>query len=191
MTHTPGKYLIKIPNKTEVLYSHKKKIITIIGSLSKKSLKLKIKLIIDKQNKFIEVTQVPFNNFSNSEKKTIKSLQGTTVALIKQAMIETSATIYQKLKFVGVGYRVFDVDNFKNQILLFKLGYSHPIYFKIPEKLNIFCLKMTKLFIYGSSYQKVTQTSALIQSYKFPEPYKGKGILYENQKIKLKEGKKV
>ena len=50
---------------------------------------------------------------------------------------------------------------------------------------------MTKLFIYGNSYRNVTQTAALIRSYKKPEPYKGKGILYETEKIVLKEGKKV
>lgn len=54
----------------------------------------------------------------------------------------------------------------------------------------MFCLKLTKLFVYGDSYQKITKTTALIQSYKQPDPYKGKGILYENEKIILKEGKK-
>ena len=50
---------------------------------------------------------------------------------------------------------------------------------------------MTRLFIYGSSYQKVTQTASSIRSYKKPEPYKNKGILYEAEKIILKEGKKA
>jgi large subunit ribosomal protein L6 len=74
---------------------------------------------------------------------------------------------------------------------MFKLGYSHSLYFKIPEQLIIFCLKFTKLFIYGNSYQNVTQIASLIRSYKKPEPYKGKGILYETEKILLKEGKKI
>jgi large subunit ribosomal protein L6 len=124
-------------------------------------------------------------------KKKIKALQGTTVALIKQLIVETSAVLYQKLKLVGVGYRAFDVDTLKNKLLLFKLGYSHFLYFKISNEIEIFCLKMTKLFIYGNSYRNVTQTAALIRSYKKPEPYKGKGILYETEKIVLKEGKKV
>ena len=75
--------------------------------------------------------------------------------------------------------------------MLLKLGYSHDIYLKIPRNLEISSLKFTKLFISGFSYGKITQTAALIQSYKYPEPYKGKGILYENQKIQLKEGKKI
>jgi large subunit ribosomal protein L6 len=90
-----------------------------------------------------------------------------------------------------VGYRAFDVDNFENKLLLFKLGYSHSIYFKIPIESQIFCLKRTKLFIHGNSYQDITKIAAFIRSYKKPEPYKGKGILYETEKIILKEGKKV
>ena len=74
---------------------------------------------------------------------------------------------------------------------MFKLGYSHPIFFKIPNNLQIFCFKFIKLFVWGNSYKNITQTSALIRSYKKPEPYKGKGILYEGEKIVLKEGKKV
>jgi len=57
--------------------------------------------------------------------------------------------------------------------------------------LEIFCLKTNKLFIVGYSYVFVTQIAALIRSFKIPEPYKGKGIVYTTEKIILKEGKKV
>lgn len=191
MQNIPKKYLIKIPKNTKVIYCNKNKIITVIGPLKKKSLELQVELRLKSVFNTIEVTTIPFSKLSNNDKKNIKSIQGTTVALIKQLLIETSSTFYQKLKFVGVGYRAFEVDNFEKQVLLFKLGYSHPVYFKIPENLEISSLKFTKLFISGFSYRKITQAAALIQSYKYPEPYKGKGILYENQKIQLKEGKKV
>ena len=75
-------------------------------------------------------------------------------------------------------------------LLYFKLGYSHAIYFKVPKGLKVFCLKSNKLFIIGNSYLFVTQIAALIRSYKAPEPYKGKGILYASEKVVLKEGKK-
>lgn len=191
MQNIPKKYLIKIPKNTKVVYCSKNEIITVIGPLKKKSLKLQVRLRLNSIFNTIEVTKLSFSKLSNNDKKNIKSIQGTTVALIKQLLIETSSTFYQKLKFIGVGYRAFEVDNFEKQVLLFKLGYSHPIYFKIPENLEISSLKFTKLFISGFSYNKITQAAALIQSYKYPEPYKGKGILYENQKIQLKEGKKV
>lgn len=185
------KYTIKVPNDINVIYSSKKKIIILIGILARKTLKLNIQLFIIKSKNVIKVIPLPLFKTSNNKQKKIKALQGTTVALIKQLIIETSTILYRKLKLVGVGYRVFDVDNFKNKLLLFKLGYSHFWYFKISNEVKKFCLKMTKLFIFGNSYKSITQIASLIRSYKKPEPYKGKGILYDTEKIKLKEGKKV
>ena len=191
MKNIPKKYIIKIPNDTIILYCNQKKIISIIGPLARKSLKLKVKILFEKEANTLKVSSIPFSTISNNEKKKIKSIQGTTVALIKQLIIETSAVLHKKLKFIGVGYRAFDVENFTDKLLFFKLGYSHPIYFKITDNLKIFSLKFTKLFIYGNSYQSITQTASLIRSYKKPEPYKGKGILYDNEKIIIKEGKKI
>jgi large subunit ribosomal protein L6 len=186
-----SKYLISIPKDIVILYSTKKKIITIIGITKIKSLKLELKLRIELDKNVINVTPIPFSDISRSNKKKIKALRGTIVANIKQIILETSSLLYKKLKFVGVGYRAFEVENFKNQIFMLKLGYSHPIYFKKPLNTEIFCLKLTKLFIFGNSYQDITKTSSTIRSFKSPEPYKGKGILYDNEKIQLKEGKKI
>jgi large subunit ribosomal protein L6 len=191
ISNTPEKYTIKIPNDVTVIYSSKKKIIVLAGVLSKKALKLNVQLFLIKSKNIIKVIPLPFFKISNNEQKKIKALQGTTVALIKQLIVETSAVLYRKLKLIGVGYRAFDVDNLNNKLLLFKLGYSHFLYFRISNEVKKFCLKMTKLFIYGNSYQNVTQIASLIRSYKKPEPYKGKGILNETEKIILKEGKKV
>ena len=185
------KYYIKIPKHISIIYSRKKKIITFLGPLNKKSLKLNIQLFIIKSKNIIQISPFSFFKISNNRKKKLKLEQGTTYALLQQLIIETSVSLHQKLKLVGIGYRAFVVDNFENKILLFKLGYSHCLYFKIPPKIKIFCLKTTKLFIFGNSYKNVTQAASLIRSYKKPDPYKGKGILYNNEKIKLKEGKKV
>lgn len=185
------KNIIKIPKNTVVLYSPKKKILTFIGPLKTKSMFLELEVNINQSLKIIEVTSTFFSKASNKKYKKLSSIQNTTIALIKQLLLETSSTIYNKLKFVGVGYRAFKMEEFKNKLLMFKLGYSHPIFFKIPANLNVFCFKFVKLFICGNSYKDVTQTSALIRSYKKPEPYKGKGILHESEKIILKEGKKV
>nr|YP_009167313.1 ribosomal protein L6 [Fistulifera solaris]ALG35781.1 ribosomal protein L6 [Fistulifera solaris] len=189
-THN-NKYIIKIPSHITILYLSDKNILTVIGPLKRKSLKLELKVFVSEDQKTIVVSSEPCSKISNKQKKNINALKGTTAALIKQVILETSYLLYQKLKFVGIGYRTFDVDNFENRLLMFRLGYSHPIFFKINEEAKIFCLKRIKLFIYGNSYQNITQTAALIRSYKKPEPYKGKGILYENEKINIKEGKKV
>jgi large subunit ribosomal protein L6 len=184
-------YKIKIPKDIIVLYCNKKNILTVCGLLIKKTLRLNLEIKLEKLEKTILITNNTNFKLSNNQKKNIKALQGTTAALIKQLFMETSTLIYKKLVFVGVGYRTFDVDTFPNKLLLFKLGFSHSIYYRIPENIQIFCLKRTNLFVYGNSYQNVAQTASKIQSYKIPELYKGKGILYENQKINLKEGKKL
>jgi len=185
------KYSIKIKKENIILYNNKKNILTILGPLGKKTLKLNLKLKIIKKDKIIVVTSIPFKKFSNNNKKKIKAFQGTIYSKIKQLIIETSFKIFKKLKFIGIGYKSFNVQNFENDLFMFKLGYSHPIFFRIPKELNVNCLKLTKLFVYGNSYNKVTKTTSLIRSYKSPEPYKGKGILNENEKITLKEGKKI
>lgn len=185
------KNTIKITKNTSIFYCEKRQIIIFKGSLTKRSIKLKVKLLIKESDQTITVTQTTFNSLSNQEKKKIKTLQGTTVAMLKQALIETSTILYQKLKFVGVGYRAFPVENLEKNLISFKLGNSHTVYFKIPAKIDITCQKLTKLFIFGNSYHQVTHTAALIRSYKRPEPYKGKGILYAHEKVKLKEGKKT
>lgn len=184
-------YKIKIPKNIVVLYCNKKNLITICGPTKKKTAKLKLEIKLIESKKVLLISNNPTTKLSNNQKKDIKALQGTTSALIKQLIMETSILMYQKLLFVGVGYRAFDVETFPNKLLLFKLGFSHSIYYKIPKNVKIFCLKRTNLFISGNSYQNVTQTASNIQSYKAPEPYKGKGILKENKKITLKEGKKL
>jgi len=154
-------------------------------------LKLKTRVFVSLKKKFIGVTSQPFQNVSLNERKQLKVLQGTTVALLKQILLEASVLLCKKLRFVGVGYRAFLVKTDNNTLLQFKLGYSHDIYFKIPPSITVFCLKADKLFISGSLYEYVSQIASSIRSYKTPEPYKGKGILYENETIILKEGKKV
>lgn len=185
------KRYIKIQKNIIVLYSSNKQLLTLIGPLQTRSLIVKVKLHINSFSNGIEISSIPFKYTASKKKNQVLSLQNTTISLIKQLMLETSTTVCSKLKLVGVGYRAISIEGFKNKLLMFKLGYSHSIFFKIPKELKIKSFKFTKLFISGYFYQTTTQIAALIKSYKMPEPYKGKGILYENEKIKLKEGKKV
>jgi len=185
------KYIIKIPTNNSVYYCTKNNIIIFSNFSNRKTLKLKTKLIIDKNKKLIKVTRESLSNISINERKKLKSIQSTQVVILKQMILETSLFFCRKLNLVGVGFRVSILNVCAFDLLYFKLGYSHPIYFKIPKNLKIFCLKSNKLFILGNSYLFVTQIAALIKSYKTPEPYKGKGILYATEKISLKEGKKI
>ena len=181
------KYIIKVPKDIQLIYCPNKNILTFNKLSYKKILKLDVKIILISDKNLIVVTDIP----GTIGKKKFKKLQGTTVANIKHQLIEISYVLFTKLVLVGVGYRVFPYQKMDNQVY-FKLGYSHMVYFKVPTKFSIFCSKSTKIFLYGnSSYKELTQVASQIRSYKVPEIYKGKGILYDQEKIVLKKGKKV
>ena len=191
MKNFKKKHSIKIPKNIQVIYCDQKNIITFVGPLSTKSLKLPVKLFLLSASSTIIVSRLPVVGNLGVDLKSIKKLQGTTLARIKQVLIEITYVLYHKLNLVGVGYRAFSHEKLSNQIYL-KLGYSHLIYFKIPTDVNVHCQKFTKLFIFGEcSYDSLTQTAAQIRSCKVPEPYKGKGILHDQEKVILKKGKKI
>lgn len=191
MNYTTKRHIIKIPKNISVFYCVTNQVIVFANPFAQKTLTLKTKLIIEKRKKIIKVTRDPFFNISNNEKKKLKAIQGMQVSLLRQLLIDISVFFCKKLNLVGVGFRVSILKRMNLNLLHFKLGYSHFIYFKIPKSLKIHCLKSNKLFILGNSYLFVTQIAALIRSYKIPEPYKGKGVLYATEKIVLKEGKKI
>nr|BBC77730.1 ribosomal protein L6 [Nitzschia sp. NIES-3576] len=185
------KYTVKVPKNIRIIYCNKKNMITFIGLSQRKSLKLGVKLFLTPLSNSITVTDIPVVGASTTDLKNVKKMQGTTVAKIRQTLIEITYTLYQKLNLVGVGYRVFPYEQLESQ-LYFKLGYSHLIYFKVPNSVQIHCQKFTKLFLFGNcSFDSLTQTAAQIRACKLPEPYKGKGILYDQEKITLKKGKKI
>jgi len=186
------KHSIKIPKNIKVLYCDKKNLIMFMSPLLTKSLNLKTKILLIPSSNLIVVTDLPIvNKYKIGSKKNGKKLQGTMVAKIKQNLIEMTNVLFQKLNLVGVGYRIFPYKNFPNQIYL-KLGYSHLLYFKIPIGLNVNSLKFTKLFLSSTnSYDSLTQVTAQIRSCKLPEPYKGKGILYDKETITLKKSKRI
>ena len=191
MSNKINKYNVKIPTNISVFYSKKKHTLTFSGPLKTQSMKLKLKIFIDKTKKMISISPITISQVSNTEKKKIKSLRNTTLAQIKHMLIESSILSYQKLKINGVGYRAFFDETFDQKLLTLKLGYSHLVYIKTVKKLSINCFTKTNLCVFGNSYNDVSQLAAFIRSTKTPEPYKGKGILYENENITLKEGKKV
>ena len=185
------RHTIKIPKNITVIHCDKKNMLTLVGPQQTRSLKLKTKILLIPNLDSIFVTRIPVSNISVLGSKNVKKLQGTTVARIKQILIEITYTLYHKLNLVGVGYRVFAHDDLSNQIF-FKLGYSHLVYFKVPIGLNSFCQKFTKLFLFGNcSFDLLTTTASQIRRCKLPEPYKGKGVLHDQEKILLKKGKKI
>jgi large subunit ribosomal protein L6 len=193
MSNEPNnKFVIRIPKQFSIFYDKKKGTIIFQNKKKTTALKTKVHIIIEKKLDVIKVTNIPLYGMSNNEKKKLNATQGLIAAKIKQILLESTETFYQKLKFVGVGYRALNLKKLNQKGFLLKLGLSHLLYLNPTNKFfDMFCLKTTKMFIFGTSYSKVSQAAAFLRSYKIPEPYKGKGILYENEKIKLKEGKKI
>jgi len=191
MRYITKRHLVKIPIDISMYYCTIHHTIIFTNSFIRKTLKLKTQLIVNKDEKILKVTREPLCSISNNEKKKLKAIQATQVALLKQMLLEISLVYCKKLKLIGVGFKVLSLKVLNFDLLYFKLGYSHAVYFKVPKTLNVFCLKNNKLFLIGNSFIFLTQVAALIRSYKIPEPYKGKGILYMDEKITLKEGKKV
>jgi large subunit ribosomal protein L6 len=184
------KNIIKIPKNISI-YLCENNILTLIGPLGIKSIKFKTKILFFSNKNSIVITQYPAENSKFFNNKKLKILVNIYNINIKQIINEISHKSKQKLNLVGIGYRARIIKISNILILHFKLGYSHQIYFKIPKYVFIICPKPTKIFIFGSKQQKINQLAALIKSYKIPEPYKGKGIFYDNENVVLKEGKKI
>jgi large subunit ribosomal protein L6 len=115
-----------------------------------------------------------------------RAMWGLSRSIISNMVTGVSEGFTIRLEINGVGYRAA-VDG---KILTLFLGYSHEIKYAIPEGIDIKCEKPTLLVIFGADRQKVGQVAAVIRALRPPEPYKGKGIKYENEKIRRKVGKK-
>jgi large subunit ribosomal protein L6 len=124
----------------------------------------------------------------SSELKMDRALHGTTRALIANAVRGVSDGFKKEFEIVGIGYRAA-MDKKK---LVFTVGYSHPVEIDLPEDLQItFDEKnKNKFTLHGADKQKVGQYAAHIRNVRPPDPYKGKGIKYADERLKLKEGKK-
>lgn len=180
-------FVFKIPKNTLVVYFKNKNIL-----LFKTNFK-KCFLVINKKFNFLIVKDkmIVFNNINQelaiSKKKRFVNLKNLFSRFLSKFNYDSKINFYNKLNLNGIGYRVFETKY--NNILVFKLGFSHFIYFKLKFKYLI--LKDIKLFIISELYKKGKKILSIIQKLKYPEPYKSKGILVNNQKIKLKRSKKI
>ena len=121
-----------------------------------------------------------------SETKRARAQWGTSRTLINNLIAGVTKGFEQRLEINGVGYRA--VVQGKN--LQLALGYSHDVIFPIPEGITIATPRPVEIVISGSDRQKVGQVAAEIRDFRPPEPYKGKGVKYADERIFRKEGKK-
>jgi large subunit ribosomal protein L6 len=121
-----------------------------------------------------------------NETKRARSQWGTSRTLISNLIAGVSKGFERRLEINGVGYRAA----VQGKSLNIALGYSHDINYPIPEGITIATPRPVEIVITGADRQKVGQVAAEIREYRPPEPYKGKGIKYSDERIFRKEGKK-
>lgn len=115
------------------------------------------------------------------------NMQSGTMSAILRNMVEGVSTGFtEELVLVGVGYRA----KVQGKNLDLSVGYSHPVVMPLPQGVTADCPSQTEITLKGSDKQVLAQFSANVRAVRSPEPYKGKGVRYKNEKIILKEGKK-
>lgn len=117
--------------------------------------------------------------------KESRALHGLTRALIQNMVIGVTESYKKTLEIVGVGYKA----ELKGKNLLLNIGYSHPIYFVPPDVVKLEVPAPTQIIISGNDKELVGLVAAKIRSFRKPEPYKGKGIKYSDERIIRKAGK--
>ncbi len=114
------------------------------------------------------------------------SVTGTMRSLLANMAHGVSEGFEKKLELVGVGYRA----QAQGKNLNLQLGFSHPVVYASPEGIDIETPSQTEIVIKGTDKQQVGQVAAEIRRFRPPEPYKGKGVRYANERVVLKEAKK-
>ena len=120
-----------------------------------------------------------------SDAKEHRSLHGLTRTLLSNMIVGVNETYKKELDVNGVGYRVAKEGN----KLVMNIGFSHPVILTAPEGITYSCPSQTKITVSGIDKQKVGNLAADIRAIRKPEPYLGKGIKYEDEVIRRKEGK--
>ena len=126
---------------------------------------------------------------SDVERKQKQAFHGLYRALVNNMVVGVSEGFQKKLELVGVGYRVSNQGN----ILEFSLGYTHPIVFQLPSEIKVETKsernQNPQIILESCDKQLLGQVCAKIRSFRMPEPYKGKGILFVGEQIRRKSGK--
>ena len=131
----------------------------------------------------VEGTEVTLHRPNDS--KEMKTIHGTTRALLNNMVIGVSEGFKKELEMRGVGYRA----QLQGNKLVLAVGKSHPDEVEAPEGITFELPNPTTIVISGISKEVVGQTAAYVRSLRSPEPYKGKGIRYVGEYVRLKEGK--
>lgn len=155
------------------------RLLSVKGKKGVLSLQFDERVKFDLQDKVLQVMPA-------DESREADALAGTTRANVANAVTGVVEGFKKTLQLIGVGYRAL----VQGKKLNLTLGFSHPVVYDIPEGISITAPSATEIVIEGSDKRLVGQVAAEIRRYRPPEPYKGKGVRYSDEVIKLKETKK-
>jgi len=153
--------------------------VSIKGSNGSLSMELNSEVELSQEDKAVQVSPRSGSRFATA-------IAGTTRSLLANMVQGVSQGFEKKLELVGVGYRAQAQGNKLN----LTLGFSHPVVYDVPEGISIETPSQTEVVVRGIDKQKVGQVAAEIRRYRPPEPYKGKGVRYSDERVVIKEAKK-
>lgn len=171
-----GRKPIAIPNGVDVTLNNT--VITVKGPKGTLSRELHKDMKISVQDNVISVERP-------SDNKLHRSLHGTTRSVVQNMVSGVTEGFSKALDLVGVGYRA----NKSGNKLVLNVGYSHPVEIEPEQGIEFEVPANNKIIVKGIDKELVGATAAKVRSVREPEPYKGKGIKYENERILRKEGK--
>jgi len=172
-----GKYPVPVPAGVQVALQGR----TITARGKNGELKLDLTEFVDVTVENNQVAVAP-----KGEDRRARTMWGTTRSLIQGMVTGVSAGFSKTMEITGTGYRA----SMQGSDLVLNLGYSHEIRYPVPQGIKITVEKPTTVRVEGADKRQVGQVAAEIRGYRGPEPYKGKGVRYDNEVILRKEGKK-
>ena len=153
-------------------------VVTVKGPKGELTQRVSPEMILEQENGVLTVKRP-------SDDKQHRALHGLTRSLINNMVVGVSTGFEKKLEIVGTGYRA----QMDGKDLVLNVGYSHPVRFAKMDGIEFETPAPTKITVKGIDKQKVGQIAADIRKTRSPEPYKGKGIRYEGEFVRRKEGK--
>lgn len=172
-----GKYPVNVPGGVEVTLGGDR--ISIKGPLGVLSQQVTGDVEIKREG-----DQLLFNPLSESSQA--NAMSGTLRALVANMVQGVTKGFERKLQLVGVGYRA----QAQGDKLNLTLGFSHPVVHQMPKGIKVETPQQTEILIKGIDKQVVGQVAAEVRGYRPPEPYKGKGVRYADERVVIKETKK-
>ena len=170
-------YPVEVPEKVEVTINHSE--ISVTGPLGTLTQAISPKVKIERIENRLEFKQ-------NDNSRQANAMSGTVRALVANMVAGVTKGFEKRLTLVGVGYRA----QAQGDKLNLTLGFSHPVVHQLPQGVKAETPTQTEILIKGTDKQVVGQVAAEVRAYRSPEPYKGKGVRYADEKIVLKETKK-